>query len=83
MAVTTKLFGSKITISMKYKDTFVWKAEHLNHQLLKAGYEPISKESALRIHRMIIDESTTKIELISVVADKKPQSVQVPEESKL
>ena len=82
VAVTTKLFGSKITSSIIYEDTFVWKAEHLNCILLKAGYEPISKQSALGIHRMIVDESTTEIELMSVAANEKPQSVQVPEESK-
>lgn len=83
VAVTTKIFGSKITSSKKYKDTFVWKTEHLNRQLFRSGYKPISNQSAMGIHRIIADESTTEVEVMLVVADSRLHSVQTREESEL
>ena len=74
---------TRITSSKKYDDTFVWKTEHLNRQILRSGYEPISKQSALSIHRMIWDESTPEIELMSVAADARLHGVQTREESEL
>ena len=83
VAITTKLFGSKVMRSKKYNDTFVWKTEHLNSQLLRLGYEPISSQSAVRIHRMILDESTTEIKLMLAAADALLHSVQTHEEPEL
>lgn len=75
VVVTTKLFGSNMTSSKLYKDMFVWGNDHVNHKLLGRGYKPISDKTAVVIHRMIGNESTNEIKLMSVTVDEELRDV--------
>ena len=75
VAITTKMFGSKITSSSKYDNMYLWKIDYVNSQLLNSGYEPITTDTAAAIKRMMWQESTLKLDLISIAADEELDSV--------